>query len=59
LYCPSQTSLRVRHILSRQLYGRKLVSVQRDLQCGDFGSRRLLKIEHSKVLMMLEIYITI
>jgi hypothetical protein len=45
-YLP-EPSLRVRHILSRQLYGcvcaRECVCVQRDLRYGDFRSHCMLK----------------
>jgi hypothetical protein len=41
-----------RFVLSTQPYGRQVPRVQRDLGYGDIGSRRVLKIECGKFLMM-------
>jgi hypothetical protein len=45
-------TLRVRHNLSRQPYGRKVLRVQRDLGYGEFGSHCMLRREFSNFLMM-------
>jgi hypothetical protein len=37
-YCSlSETSLRITYTMSRQLYGRRIMCTERDLQFGDFG----------------------
>jgi hypothetical protein len=38
--------------LELQPYGKYILCVQRDFRYGDYGSRRILKIEFSKFLMI-------
>jgi hypothetical protein len=51
--------LRVRHTLSGQTYGRKVLFVERALRYGEFGSHHVLGIECSYFVMMTSTYMTV
>lgn len=51
----SKTSLKVRHTLSNEPYGRKIPRVQRDLRYDNFGSYLILKTESNNFLLIVVI----